>query len=123
MKNFSVVVPVHNEEKFLPLFLKSVCSQKLLPKEMILVDDNSNDSSKKIMLDFEEKNDFISVYSHKSSNEHMPGAKVVNAFTFGLTKLTKPYEFILKLDADLIQTSPNPPCSTSFPSSSMIFIS
>ena len=105
MKNFSVVVPVHNEEKFLPLFLKSVCSQKLLPKEMILVDDNSNDSSKKIMLDFEEKNDFISVYSHKSSNEHMPGAKVVNAFTFGLTKLTKPYEFILKLDADLVLPS------------------
>ena len=52
MKNFSVVVPVHNEEKFLPLFLKSVCSQKLLPKEMILVDDNSNDSSKKIILYF-----------------------------------------------------------------------
>ena len=102
MKTFSVVVPAHNEEKLLPLFLKSLCSQNLLPEEMILIDDNSNDDTKKIMMDYQEKNDFIKVFSHKSSDEHTPGAKVVNAFLFGYSKLTKPYEFILKLDADLI---------------------
>ena len=47
MKTFSVVVPVHNEEKFLPLFLKSLCSQNLLPEELVLIDDNSNDKTKK----------------------------------------------------------------------------
>ena len=102
MKTFSIVVPVHNEEFFLPSFLKSVCSQNLLPEEMILVDDNSNDRTKKIMMDYQDKNDFIRVFSHKSSNDHMPGPKVVNAFLFGYSKLTKPYDFILKLDADLI---------------------
>tara|TARA_A200000113_G_scaffold92931_2_gene83216 strand:+ start:22 stop:867 length:846 start_codon:yes stop_codon:yes gene_type:complete len=102
MKTFSIVVPVHNEEFFLPSFLKSVCSQNLLPEEMILVDDNSNDRTKKIMMDYQDKNDFIRVFSHKSSNEHMPGPKVVKAFLFGYSKLTKPYDFILKLDADLI---------------------
>ena len=102
MKTFSIVVPAHNEEKLLPSFLKSVCSQNLLPEEMILIDDNSNDSTKKIMIDYQSKNDFIKVFSHKSSNEHMPGSKVVNAFLFGYSKLTKPYDFILKLDADLI---------------------
>ena len=43
MKTFSVVVPVHNEEKFLPLFLKSLCSQNLLPEELVLIDDNSKE--------------------------------------------------------------------------------
>ena len=102
MKTFSIVVPVHNEEKLLPLFLKSVCSQNLLPQEMILIDDNSNDRTKEIMKDYQEKNNFIRVYSHKSSDEHMPGVKVVNAFLFGYSKLTKSYDIILKLDADLI---------------------
>tara|TARA_B100000925_G_scaffold288296_1_gene269008 strand:+ start:834 stop:1679 length:846 start_codon:yes stop_codon:yes gene_type:complete len=102
MKKFSIVVPVHNEEKFLTLFLESVCSQSLLPEQMVLIDDNSNDRSKKIMLDYQDKKDFIRVFSHKSSNEHMPGPKVVNAFLFGYSKLTKPYDFILKLDADLV---------------------
>ncbi len=102
MKTFSIVVPVHNEEKLLPFFLKSVCSQNLLPEEMILIDDNSNDRTKKIMTDYQEKNDFIKVFSHKSSDEHMPGPKVINAFLFGYSKLTKSYDFILKLDADLI---------------------
>ena len=32
----------------------------------------------------------------------MPGPKVVNAFLFGYSKLTKPYEFVFKLDADLV---------------------
>lgn len=105
MKTFSIVVPAHNEEKLLPSFLKSVCSQNLLPEEMILIDDNSNDSTKKIMIDYQSKNDFIKVFSHKSSNEHMPGSKVVNAFLFGYSKLTKPHDFILKLDADLILPS------------------
>ena len=102
MKKLSVVVPVHNEEKYLIFFLESVCSQNFLPEEMVLIDDNSNDKSKKIMLDYQDKNDFIRVFSHKSSNEHMPGPKVVNAFLYGYSKLTKPYDFILKLDADLI---------------------
>lgn len=102
MKRFSIVVPAHNEEKLLSSFLDSVCSQSLLPKEMVLIDDNSNDRTKKIMMDYQNKNDFIRVFSHESSNEHMPGSKVVNAFLFGLSKLTIPYDYILKLDADLI---------------------
>ena len=102
MKTFSIVVPVHNEEKCLPLFLKSVCSQNLLPEELILIDDNSIDRTKKIMLDYQKKNNFIRVFSYKSSTEHMPGAKVVNAFLFGYSKLTKPYDLIFKLDADLV---------------------
>ena len=74
MKNFSIVVPAHNEEKFLPSFLKSVCSQNLLPEEMVLIDDNSNDRTKKIMIDFQKKNDFIKVFS--------ANFKKNNAFSF-----------------------------------------
>ena len=75
MKKFSIVVPVHNEEKFLISFLESVCSQSLLPEEMVLIDDNSDDRSKKIMVGYQDKKDFIRVFSRKSSTEHMPGPK------------------------------------------------
>ena len=102
MRTFSIVVPAHNEEKFLSFFLKSVCSQNLLPEELILIDDNSNDRTKKIMLEYQRKKTFIKAFTHKSSSEHMPGPKVINAFIFGYSKLTKPHDFIFKLDADLI---------------------
>ena len=36
-----------------------ICSQNLLPEEMILIDDNSNDKTKEIMIDYQDKNDFI----------------------------------------------------------------
>ena len=37
-----------------------------------------------------------------SSNEHLPEAKVVEAFNAGLDKITASYHVVVKLDADLI---------------------
>src|SRR3989344_3177308 len=41
----SVVIPVYNEEKYLDQCLKSIFSQTIQPYEVIVVDNNSSDSS------------------------------------------------------------------------------
>ena len=45
---FSVVIPIFNSEKFLSDTIKSVINQKNKKTEIILVNDNSSDNSKKI---------------------------------------------------------------------------
>jgi glycosyltransferase involved in cell wall biosynthesis len=41
----SIVIPVYNEEKFLPACLKSLFDQVEKPKEVIIVDNNSTDQT------------------------------------------------------------------------------
>ena len=46
---FSVVIPIFNSEKFLSDTIKSVINQKNKKTEIILVNDNSSDNSKKFV--------------------------------------------------------------------------
>jgi glycosyltransferase involved in cell wall biosynthesis len=48
----SVIIPFYNAEKTLEQCLPSVCKQKVKPDEIILVDNNSTDSSKEIVESF-----------------------------------------------------------------------
>lgn len=45
MINFSVVIPIHNASDYISGTLQSVLSQSLLPIEVIIIDDFSNDSN------------------------------------------------------------------------------
>lgn len=45
----SAVVPIYNVAEYLPVFLRSVDAQEVLPSELILVDDGSTDSSPKLI--------------------------------------------------------------------------
>lgn len=49
---FSLVIPYHNREKFLPRTLKSIAACTLLPHRIILVDNASTDASAQICADF-----------------------------------------------------------------------
>jgi glycosyltransferase involved in cell wall biosynthesis len=51
----SVVIPFYNAEKTLKLCLNAVCDQATTPDEIILVDNNSNDNSRKIADSFIEE--------------------------------------------------------------------
>lgn len=103
--DYYVVIPAHNEESTLGITLQSILNQSLAPKKVVVVDDNSTDGTPAII------NSFSRVHSHivgktiSSSEEHAPGGKVVHAFNAGLDLLDEDYDFLVKLDADLVLPS------------------
>lgn len=98
----SIVIPAHNEEAFIAETLHSLVDQTLPPVEIVVVDDQSSDSTAEIAKSFSEEFPFISVISTTSSEAHLPGSKVVKAFNKGLNELDEDYDIICKFDADLI---------------------
>ncbi len=100
--NFYIVIPAHNEERSIGLTLDSLVNQTHLPKKVIVVNDNSTDKTQDIVEAFAEKHTWISLINSKSSNEHIPGSKIINAFYKGFEILDDNYDVICKFDADLI---------------------
>ncbi|WP_223550925.1 glycosyltransferase family 2 protein [Aestuariivivens sp. NBU2969] len=100
--NFYIVIPAHNEASVIGLTLDSLLNQTLLPKKLVVVNDNSTDSTKDIVKDYTEKHAWITLVNSKSSNEHLPGSKIINAFYKGYNTIDEDYDVICKFDADLI---------------------
>lgn len=100
--NYYIVIPAHNEEAFIALTLQSLLSQTLLPKKIVIVNDNSTDKTAEIVLDYAKENPFITLVNKTSSAIHLPGSKVIQAFHKGFETLDSDYDIIVKLDADLI---------------------
>lgn len=99
---YSIVIPAHNEQDFITQTLESLVNQTVLASEIIVVDDNSTDKTAEIVKLFENKYNFIKLVKNTSSNEHLPGSKVINAFNKGFRFLESEYDIIVKADADLI---------------------
>ncbi|MBT9187953.1 glycosyltransferase family 2 protein [Zobellia russellii] len=100
--HYYVIVPAHNEEGFLADTLNSILRQSLQPKRVVVVNDNSTDNTETIIDQFLSLSPIFTKLNTVSSTEHMPGSKVVNAFNKGLEILDNDYDFIVKLDADII---------------------
>ena len=100
--NIYIVIPAHNEQDSIGLTLDSLVRQTLLPKKVIIVNDNSTDQTQEIVEGFTTKYPWINVVNSKSTNEHLPGAKIINAFYRGFESLDDNYDVICKFDADLI---------------------
>ena len=64
---FSIVIPIFNSEKFLSDTIKSVINQKNKKTEIILVNDNSSDNSKKICVYYKKKVNFIKLINNKKN--------------------------------------------------------
>lgn len=99
---YYIVIPAHNEEDFIALTLQSLISQTLLPKKVVVVNDNSTDKTEEIVLAFAKENPFITLVNKTSEAIHLPGSKVIQAFHKGFETLDNDYDIIVKLDADLI---------------------
>ena len=99
---YYIIIPAHNEGQFLTDALQSVVIQTLPPKRVVVVNDNSSDNTEQIIDSFTAKYSYISKINAQSSTAHLPGSKVVNAFNKGLEQLDEDYDFIVKLDADII---------------------
>ncbi|EGV44204.1 glycosyltransferase family 2 protein [Bizionia argentinensis JUB59] len=100
--NFYIIIPAHNEADLIAKTLESLVSQSLLPKQVIVVNDNSTDNTRSIVESFALKHHWIRLINSKSSDEHLPGGKIINAFYKGYDALDENYDVICKFDADLI---------------------
>jgi glycosyltransferase involved in cell wall biosynthesis len=47
--DYYIVIPAHNEEQFIALTLDSLISQTLLPKKVVIVNDNSTDKTEIVL--------------------------------------------------------------------------
>ena len=99
---FYVVIPAHNEEDFIALTLQSLVKQSLLPSKVVVVDDNSTDTTASIVTNLAKQYSCISLVSNNSSETHLPGGKIINAFYKGFDALDSEYDVICKFDADVI---------------------
>jgi glycosyltransferase involved in cell wall biosynthesis len=99
---YYIVIPSHNEEKFIALTLQSLVEQTVLPSKIVVVNDNSTDRTAKIVKGFSEKYAWITLVNKTSDATHLPGSKVIQAFQKGLETLDDNYDFLVKADADLI---------------------
>ena len=99
---FYIIIPAHNEQDSISLTLDSLANQTLLPKRVVIVNDNSTDETEEIVEVYAIKYKWISLVNSKSSNEHLPGSKIINAFYKGYETLDGNYDILCKFDADLI---------------------
>ncbi|WP_458627587.1 glycosyltransferase family 2 protein [Winogradskyella sp. PC D3.3] len=100
--DFYIIIPAHNEEDYIGKTLESLTQQTLLPKALVVVNDNSSDATQNIVEDYASKHPWISLLNSESSDKHLPGSKIINAFNKGLDSLDENYDIICKFDADLI---------------------
>jgi glycosyltransferase involved in cell wall biosynthesis len=99
---YYVIIPAHNEEAFISLTLQSLIEQTILPAKIIVVNDNSTDTTAEIVEAFAKNNPTITLANKTSEAIHLPGSKVIQAFEKGLECIDNNYDIIVKLDADLI---------------------
>lgn len=100
---YSILLPAHNEEKYIGHALNSIVQQTYLPGEVIVVNDNSTDSTAEIVQEYVQKYSFIKmIHSESNLTSHEPGSKIVNAFYKGFVQLQQDWEVIVKLDADVL---------------------
>ncbi|MTG97273.1 MULTISPECIES: glycosyltransferase [Myroides] len=100
-------MPAYNEADYIAKTLDSIVLQSLLPHRLIVVNDNSTDHTAEIVNSFAKTYHWITLVNKDSENIHLPGSKVIQAFNYGLDTIEnlEEFEFIVKLDADLILPS------------------
>lgn len=91
---FSIIIPVYNVEKYLPSLLDSILEQTYKNYEIILVDDDSKDSSYSIMKKYAKKYQQVKIYHKKNEG---PGL----TRKYGYSKATGDLLFFIDSDDKL----------------------
>ena len=89
-----IVIPAHNEARFIGQTLNSLSRQSLKPDKLVVVDDGSTDETFAVAEEYAQKHSFIQVIKNHSSTEHAPGSKVINAFYKGYYQLDDDFDVI-----------------------------
>jgi biofilm PGA synthesis N-glycosyltransferase PgaC len=100
--SYVIVTPVKDEERYLPLTLRSVTRQTLLPRRWIIVSDGSVDQTAQIARQWAARHHWITVVEKENEGPRRRGGGVVRAFYRGFELVRdEPWEFVVKLDGDL----------------------
>lgn len=99
---YYVIIPAHNEANYIKSTINSLLNQTLLPQKVVVVNDHSTDETEQIIDAYVQDHPFIQKVNTYSSTFHLPGSKIINAFYKGYQELDKSYDFIVKLDADIV---------------------
>ena len=101
-----IITPACNEEKNLPLLIKSMIHQSIIPFEWIIVDDGSKDNTSNVIQKAAIKYPWIKYLRKEKTSARSPGKSVMEAFYAGFDyKSINDWEIIIKLDADLVLPS------------------
>jgi biofilm PGA synthesis N-glycosyltransferase PgaC len=100
----AIVVPFLNEGRHLGELLTSMARQTHLPDRLLLVDDGSSDRSPALAEAFARRHAWASVEHrppHQVGRDRLAGGTALEAFAWGVERLTEPWEIVAKVDADL----------------------
>ncbi|AFM05371.1 glycosyl transferase [Bernardetia litoralis DSM 6794] len=102
MKKLSILIPTYNEEKTILLVLEKIKNVELdgLEKEVIIIDDYSEDNTEKVIKEYQSKNQNFSIIYFKQDKNKGKGA----ALHKGIKQATG--DFLIIQDADL-EYNPN----------------
>ena len=100
--NIGIVIPAYNEAESIGSTLHSLLNQTYPPFQIIVVDDGSTDNTAEVVNHIASKYPIVQLIQRGEKGEHLPGAKVVQTFNYGLFYLKEDIEVICKFDADLI---------------------
>jgi glycosyltransferase involved in cell wall biosynthesis len=100
----SVVVPFLDEERHLGELLSSLETQTRRPDRLLLVDDGSTDASGAMAEAFARRHAWATV-EHRPPRrvgaDRLAGGSALQAFAWGVERLTAPWDVVAKVDADL----------------------
>jgi poly-beta-1,6-N-acetyl-D-glucosamine synthase len=100
-RTYVLMTAAHNEEAFIEGTIQSVLAQTVRPQRWVIISDNSNDRTDKIVEKYAGRHDFIHLVRIDRAPGHSFGAKVT-ALQKGSRLLEDvEYEFIGNLDADV----------------------
>lgn len=99
---YVVITPVRDEEKFLPLAIKSMVAQTLRPQEWVIVNDGSKDRTGEIIEEAVRQYPWIRAVHRVDRGYRKWGAGIIEAFYDGFNTLScQDWDFMSKLDGDL----------------------
>jgi len=102
MRQYVVITPVRDEEKFVESTIKCILRQTVLPTEWVIVDDGSSDQTGAIIDRYAAQIPWIHVIHRANRGFRKSGGGVMEAFYDGYNSLrTSDWDFIVKLDGDL----------------------
>lgn len=97
-----IITPVRNEASYIPVTMKCMIQQTLLPAEWIIVNDGSNDNTESVIKELKKGHSFIKYVCLNDRGFRKPGQGVIETFYEGFKRIdSNNYNIIAKFDGDL----------------------